>query len=68
MKNKEYKPCDYLKKYIDAYWALETDAVYRPVARRFFVDCTTEIIINMGTSTPHVNAVSPLQLPGQTKF
>jgi len=60
MKYKEYQPGGYLKKYIDAYWILETDSIYRPVSRRFFVDCTTEILINMGTSTPYVNAVTPL--------
>jgi len=63
MKYKEYQPGDHLKKYIDAYWLLETDSIYRPVSRRFFVDCTTEILINMGTSTPYVNSVIPLS-PG----
>jgi AraC-like DNA-binding protein len=60
MKYKEYQPGDHLKKYIDTYWLMETDSIYRPAARRFFVDCTTEILINVGASTPYLNSVTPL--------
>src|ERR1700682_5237140 len=63
MKCAEYIPADPLKKYIDAYWVLETDSRYRRVSRRFFVDGTIEILVNMGSSTPYVNGITPLS-PG----
>ncbi|MGZ3833981.1 MAG: AraC family transcriptional regulator [Mucilaginibacter sp.] len=63
MKYAEYHPKDPLKKFIDAYYVLETDALYKPVARRVFADGCTEIFINIGTSTPHVNLFTPLS-PG----
>jgi AraC-like DNA-binding protein len=60
MKYAEYTPAQPLKNYVDAYWVLETDAIYQPVSRKFFVDGTSEILVNMGTSTPYLNGVTPL--------
>jgi AraC-like DNA-binding protein len=51
----EYPPSAALTPYIDAYWIIETDAIIRPGARRFFVDGYLDLFINMGTSVPLVN-------------
>jgi len=63
MKYAEYIPADPLKAYIDVYWVLETGSLYKPFNRRIFADGCTEIFINMGTSRPIVNSITPL-LPG----
>src|ERR1700730_343085 len=63
MKYTEYIPREPIKKYIDAYWVQESDSMFQQVSKRFFVYGTTEIVMNMGTSTPYVNAITPL-LPG----
>jgi AraC-like DNA-binding protein len=61
MRYKEFKPEKILKAYIDAYWILETDSLYKPATRRIFADGCTEIFINIGNSTPYVNSVTPLR-------
>src|SRR5580692_3233866 len=63
MKYAEYIPADAVKAYIDVYWVLETDSLYKPFNRRIFADGCTEIFINMGTSRPIVNSATML-LPG----
>ncbi|SHL90777.1 helix-turn-helix transcriptional regulator [Mucilaginibacter sp. OK098] len=55
MKYAEYKPGLQLAPYIDAYYTLETGALYQPVTRRIFADGCTEIFINLGESKPVVN-------------
>jgi AraC-like DNA-binding protein len=63
MKYAEYLPTEQLKPYIDAYWVLETDSLFKPVQRRIFADGCTEIFINIGSSIPIVNNVTKL-MPG----
>jgi AraC-like DNA-binding protein len=63
MKYTEFFPAEELKPYIDAYWILETDSLFKQVERRIFADGCTEIFINMGNAIPVVNGITKL-MPG----
>lgn len=55
MRYEEHPPSDNLRNYIDAYWRLETDSLFKPKSRRIFADGCMEIIINIGCSKPLIN-------------
>jgi AraC-like DNA-binding protein len=63
MRYSKYKPAPSLKKYIDFYWILQTDANYKPFKAPLFADACTDIFINAGSYAGDFNGSSPL-LPG----
>jgi len=63
MRYSKYKPSPSLKKHIDFYWVLQTDATYKPFKAPLVADACTDIFINAGENAGDFNGNSPL-LPG----
>jgi AraC-like DNA-binding protein len=63
MQYREHQPSEILADHIDIYWTLETGPMHESSIRRIIADGCTEIFVNIGSSTPCVNAVTLLH-PG----
>lgn len=47
----EIPPAAHLKDFIDTYWILETSSIFQPAERRIYADGTTDLFINMGSTS-----------------
>lgn len=65
MRYVEHLPAQQLRPFIDAYWVLKTDSLFTPLKRRIVADGCTEIFVNIGSSTPTINAEIALR-PGKS--